>query len=296
MDWLTQLLMGSAAAAPGDLTFNQDPTPPPLPPSEPPYYRPGLTPPITGPNPIDPYPGIGPGKPGEKLAMGGMLGEVFEPRIAPPPNSSDPGIAPWGSSGGYGGGAPPPPAPIIAPPPQPLPLSGGLRSPLTPMPAPGMSPTGPGATPIPAPPAPGISTAPLAAAPTPPPTPAPPISTAPLTSIPTPSVGEVLAPHEPEGPPAPPKAPTVPTAQPTAQAANQSKLDMLAAALRGVQAPPRPDVVKPSTPHGPPIQHAQSAVGGNLATVLHALYPQIGVRPQTPLPSTLGQAVGTGRY
>jgi len=128
-----------------------------------------------------------------------------------------------------------------------------------------------------------------------------PISTSPLTSTPTPSIGSVLAPTMnptiPEGEvPMPTPRPQVPQASPTAlahaapQALSQG-LSGLASTLRGVQAP-HSDVVKPSTPHGPPIQHIQS---GSISQLLAQLYP--GLVNRVPLASqTLGQAVGTGRY
>lgn len=64
----------------------------------------------------------------------------------------------------------------------------------------------------------------------------------------------------------------------------------LLAALRGVQAPPRPDVVKPSTPALP---HQGNIQSGNLMALLQSLgYP----RGAGPRPTTLGQTVGIGRY
>lgn len=61
-------------------------------------------------------------------------------------------------------------------------------------------------------------------------------------------------------------------------------------ALRGVQAPPRPDVVKPSTPALPHQQAIQS--GGLFQLLQHLGYP---VGQGRPAP-TLGGTVGIGRY
>lgn len=110
-----------------------------------------------------------------------------------------------------------------------------------------------------------------------------------------PSIGESLQPQSEDNVPLPRPRP-VPQASPTAQAsaapANPAAnpMDRIAQVLRGVQAPPRPDVVKPSTPHGPPVQHIQ---GGNIAQLLQHLYPQLAQR--LPIPS-LGGALGIGRY
>jgi len=122
-------------------------------------------------------------------------------------------------------------------------------------------------------------------------------------TAPLPSIGEVLAPGQGGGGPMagtgglpqPSQAPQVPQAHPVQQADQGQKvaggLAGLANTLRGVQAP-HSDVVKPSTPHGPPVQHIQS---GSISQLLAQLYP--GLVNRVPLASqTLGQAVGTGRY
>ena len=68
----------------------------------------------------------------------------------------------------------------------------------------------------------------------------------------------------------------------------------ITAALRGVQAPPKPDVLKPSTPAAP---HAPRAIQGNeLLQLLNSLG-----NPRQPLvgpgrATTLGGALGIGRY
>jgi len=61
--------------------------------------------------------------------------------------------------------------------------------------------------------------------------------------------------------------------------------------LRGVQAPPARDVVKPSTP-APPARPAQMQSGRLLAMMQALSQP----RPAQQLTPTLGQAVGIGRY
>lgn len=64
----------------------------------------------------------------------------------------------------------------------------------------------------------------------------------------------------------------------------------LLAGLRGVQAPPPRDVVKPTTPAAPrPTAQIQQ---GQLFNILSAL----SQRPQMRTPPTLGGAVGIGRY
>jgi hypothetical protein len=147
-------------------------------------------------------------------------------------------------------------------------------------------------------------------------------SAPPVATSPTPTVGaSLIGPPEPYGPPAP-----APTPMPTpaeagpgtpgtpwgpapgmpmsltpesvtagAGALNGQQNPNLAAtmnrlqtAMRGVSAPPRPDVVKPSTPHAPQIARVQ---GGSLQDLLSTLY-----RPQALPPQTLGQNLGTGRY
>jgi len=66
--------------------------------------------------------------------------------------------------------------------------------------------------------------------------------------------------------------------------------DKFIAALRGLSAPPRPDVVKPSTPAAPRVLPIK---GGNLLDFLQ----QVGnPRAAAPRITTLGQALGTGRY
>lgn len=67
----------------------------------------------------------------------------------------------------------------------------------------------------------------------------------------------------------------------------------LIAGLRGVQAPPGRDVVKPSTPAAP--RPTNAIRGGELFAVLQAL-SQPGGGQQPRLIPTLGQSVGTGRY
>ena len=121
-------------------------------------------------------------------------------------------------------------------------------------------------------------------------------------TAPPPSLGEILAPSGGGGGPMagtgnlpqPAQAPQVPQARPTQQAGQGQQiaggLAGLANTLRGVQAP-HSDVVKPSTPHGPPVQHVQ---GGQISQLLAQLYPNL-VANRMPL-HTLGQSVGIGRY
>jgi len=149
-------------------------------------------------------------------------------------------------------------------------------------------------------------------------------SAPPFASSPTPTVGaSLIGPPEPYGPPTP--APTPQPGDPTAGMIgpqpmygpqnenppagplslappnpgpagalnNQNPgiggmVSNLAQSLRGVSAPPRPDVVKPSTPHAPQIARVQ---GGSLQDLLSTLY-----RPQALPGQTLGQNLGTGRY
>lgn len=69
--------------------------------------------------------------------------------------------------------------------------------------------------------------------------------------------------------------------------------DKLVAALRGLQAPKPPDVVKPSTPAAPQARPIQG--GDQIIQLLQQLSnPRAGMRPQVP--TTLGGALGTGRY
>lgn len=77
-----------------------------------------------------------------------------------------------------------------------------------------------------------------------------------------------------------------PSAQPPGPGGGSALLQ----ALRGVQAPPRPDVVKPSTPALPHQQAIQS--GGLFQLLQHLGYP---VGQGRPAP-TLGGTVGIGRY
>lgn len=64
--------------------------------------------------------------------------------------------------------------------------------------------------------------------------------------------------------------------------------------LKGVQAMPKPDVVKPSSPAVP---HTAPIQAGELMAMLRALGPQAGMMPR---PMTLGQDIAlrqpTGRY
>lgn len=171
-------------------------------------------------------------------------------------------------------------------------FGGGGMFPSTPT---AMGPTGPGGASLyPTPP---ISTAPLAAA-SPGPSPIPAAPSGGFAGPGGPSIGESLTPTPAEDTGVPiPRPRPVPQASPTAQAStapNPSSTDALgrlSGALRGVAAPPRPDVVKPSTPHGPPVQHIQ---GGNVQALLQMLYPNLAV-PRAVGP-TLGSALGIGRY
>lgn len=70
----------------------------------------------------------------------------------------------------------------------------------------------------------------------------------------------------------------------------QSRDNALITALRGVAAPPRPDVVKPTTPAAP---HPLAIKAGALFDLLNQVSnPRAAMRP----PTTLGGALGTGRY
>jgi hypothetical protein len=66
--------------------------------------------------------------------------------------------------------------------------------------------------------------------------------------------------------------------------------DKLITALRGVSAPPRPDVVKPSTPSLP---HPLAIKAGALFDLLNQVS---NPRAAAPRLNTLGGALGTGRY
>ncbi len=80
------------------------------------------------------------------------------------------------------------------------------------------------------------------------------------------------------------------TQNPTQQA---MKTNAIVQALRGLQAPPKPDVVKPSTPAAPQLRSIQ---GGDFMALLQSLS-----NPRQPLvgpahAQTLGGALGIGRY
>lgn len=82
------------------------------------------------------------------------------------------------------------------------------------------------------------------------------------------------------------------TSAPVQQAmAKQDMAQRIQAALKGVQAPPKPDVVKPTTPHGPPAP--RQIQGGDLMALIQSLST-----PRQPMarPTTLGGALGIGRY
>lgn len=66
--------------------------------------------------------------------------------------------------------------------------------------------------------------------------------------------------------------------------------DKLLSALRGVQAPPKPDVVKPQTPQLPRQASLQQNVFFDLLNSLS------NPRAAAPRLTTLGGALGTGRY
>lgn len=75
------------------------------------------------------------------------------------------------------------------------------------------------------------------------------------------------------------------------QQPGQDFASKLVAGLRGVQAPAKPDVVKPSTPAAP--RPTNAIRGGELFAILQALsQPQ----QQPRIGPTLGQSVGIGRY
>lgn len=77
--------------------------------------------------------------------------------------------------------------------------------------------------------------------------------------------------------------------QPPAQT-QQSKDNSLIQALRGVASPPKPDVLKPSTP-GQPVTRAIKA--GALFDLLNQVS---NPRVARPAATTLGGALGIGRY
>jgi len=67
--------------------------------------------------------------------------------------------------------------------------------------------------------------------------------------------------------------------------------DKILAALKGVQAPPKPDVVKPSTPAAPMPKATQA---GDFFALLQALSNPRAAAGGPPM--TLGGSLGTGRY
>ncbi len=69
--------------------------------------------------------------------------------------------------------------------------------------------------------------------------------------------------------------------------------DRIAATLRGVQAPPPRDVVKPSTPAAPQMKSIQA---GQLFALLDQLSNPAYTQMTPQRSTTLGGAVGTGRY
>lgn len=149
----------------------------------------------------------------------------------------------------------------------------------------------PDAIPVPPMPTPGMPTleppapldAPTAAAASMPPS---------ATPVPLPVPRPQPAKMEQFGPPIPPElGKSLEPQATTGQAAAQGQPgDKLLAALRGVQAPAKPDVVKPTSPAAPALKTVQ---GGDFLAMLQALS-----NPRRPMasPPTLGGALGIGRY
>lgn len=70
----------------------------------------------------------------------------------------------------------------------------------------------------------------------------------------------------------------------------ERKSNAIVGALRGASQPEKPDVVKPTSPHLPAVQNIRA---GQLFDILNSVS---NPRMQPPRFSTLGGALGTGRY
>jgi len=105
-----------------------------------------------------------------------------------------------------------------------------------------------------------------------------------------PSLGASLEPSRPDMGYGPQQLPSQAAPQAQAATAAVGPKNPLLDALRGVQAPTRPDVVKPNTPSLPqprPIQAGQ---------LLQLLQELSNPRAAAARPTTLGASLGTGRY
>jgi hypothetical protein len=122
-------------------------------------------------------------------------------------------------------------------------------------------------------------------------TPAPVVAPAPQPQPPAPveSLGASLEPGAPAG--SPMDIRSVAQKRMGGSQAMAPQADKIVQALRGIQPPKPPDVVKPSTPAGP---HAVKQIhGGDLMALIQSLS-----NPRQPMqrPPTLGGALGIGRY